>query len=111
LDGDLSHIAGWFDAQDGNASLAKAIEQIPIVTGNLHDGAGGSQAQMIYDVVGIAPRVIEPRLRVRRVVRVLTEDLLRRHIFLQLDEEALVADIGVERVEELHVVEFALVQK
>jgi hypothetical protein len=107
----LGHIAGWFDAQDGNTSLAKVVEQIPIVTRKLNDGTGGGKTQLTDDLFRIAPRVFEPSLRVGRVVCVFPENLLRRHVFLKLDEEALVTDIDVEWVEWLHLVEFALVQE
>ena len=48
----------------------------------------------------------DPARRERREVSILVEDVLRAHIFLELDQKALLADEGVKRKEGLHRVAF-----
>ena len=52
--------------------------------------------------VGVAPRVLEPGVGVGGEVGVLGEDLLGGDVLLELHQEALVADVDVQRVERLH---------
>ena len=49
--------------------------------------------------------MLDPAGRERREVRVLGEDLLRRDVLLELDEQAAVADPHMERIERLHLVQ------
>jgi hypothetical protein len=54
--------------------------------------------------------VIDPAVRIRRKVGVLTEDLIRAHICLELDQEARTANLDVERIECLSLIELIALQ-
>ena len=63
------------------------------------------QTEPLLHELAVVLAVLEPRIRVRREVGVITEDVLGALVFFDLYQEALLAHIHVERV-----VDFAPVQ-
>ena len=93
------------DAQHRHAARDEMLQQVAVVAGDLHHLAAGPSLQRLDRHLGVAPRMLDPAGRVGREVGVLGEDLLRRDELLQLHQEALVADVGVQRIERLHLVQ------
>jgi len=104
-EGSLSYIGGGFDSQGKNPSLNEVLEQIAIVACNLNDMAMATKAKALHNHVRVSLRVLQPRVRVRREVCVLDEDILWTHVRFELNQETVLTDVNVEWVESLHVVE------
>jgi hypothetical protein len=49
--------------------------------------------------------VLEPGIGIGGEVSIFSKDMLGTNVFLQLDQETMFADIGMERVERLHTVQ------
>src|SRR5262245_2374140 len=81
------------------------LQQVAVVARDLDHPRGGTQTEPACHLVAVAPRVLDPAVRVRRKVCVVGEDLLRRYVFLELHEEALGAHPGMQWVEPLQLVE------
>jgi hypothetical protein len=89
------------DAEHGDALREEVLEQVPVVRRELDDEAVRAEREPLAHLVDVAPRVLDPRVRVGGEVRVLGEDLLRRCELRDLREPALLADADVQRVERL----------
>ena len=87
------------------------LKQISVIAGDLKDLARRPETEPILDHVDILARMLDPGGRVRRKICVLSEDMLRLDIFLQLHQEALVADENVQRKVWLHCSIWSTVRK
>ena len=87
------------------------LEQVTVVAAELDDQAPRVQGQALADRVRVPARVADPTVGIRREVRVVGEDVGRGDVLLQLHEQALLADVDVERVEGLHLVQVARVEE
>ena len=105
LAGRVGHVGGRFHTQDRNALRQEPPQEVAVVGGDLDHLAAGPELEARGHVVGVALAVVQHRLHVGREVRVLGKDGLAGLEFLQLHQEALVADVGVQREERLHPVE------
>ena len=63
------------------------------------------EVELAAHPLGVLTGVLQPAVRERREIGVLDEDLLRRDVGGQLDQEAPIADIRTQRVERLHAIE------
>ena len=108
--GDERDILGRLDAQYGHSGADEIPEQVSVVAAQLDDEAGRTEVQGTPHLVSVEAGVFEPAVGVRREVRVLREDRLRRHVGRQLDEEAAITDRHPERVEGLHLIELVRAQ-
>ncbi len=89
------------DPEHGNALRHEVLQQVAVVRGELDDEAVGAELEALTDHVDVDARVLDPRVRVRREVGVLLEDLVRRDEGRKLREPASRADANVERIERL----------
>jgi hypothetical protein len=105
LEGCSGDVPGGLDPERRDLPLDEVLEQVAVVARQLDDEALLVQPEPVYDVRHVLRRVLDERVRVRGEVRVLREDRLRSHVLGQLDEQAIVADAHVQRVERLHPVE------
>ena len=78
------------------------LKEIAIVGGDLDDKVLAAEFEPVSDHLRVTASVIDPRIGVRGEVRVLREDVLGRDELRELDEQALLAETHVERVEALH---------
>ena len=79
----------------------EVLQEIPVVRRELDDEALRPEREPLAHLLDVRPRVLDPRVRVRRKVRVLAEDLLGRGELGNLGEPAALADPDVERIERL----------
>ena len=101
----LGHVGGGLHAQHGHALGQEPAQQVAVVGGDLDHLAVGAQLEALGHVVGIALAVVQHGLHVGREVGVVREDGLTALELLQLHQEAVAADIGMQREERLHLVE------
>ncbi|CUW97542.1 hypothetical protein AGR1C_Lc10139 [Agrobacterium fabacearum TT111] len=80
------------------------LQQVTVVAGKLDNETGFAKREALDDHVAVSLCVSDPTVRERGEIRVLRENILGRHIFLKLDEEAFVANECVERIKRLDVV-------
>ena len=105
FDGPLRHICRGFDSKDWNPARDEVLQEVSVVAPDLRDQAVGTKMEALRRHVDIALCVRDPAVRVRREVSVLAENGLRGNVFLELHQEALLADVDVQRVERFHLVE------
>jgi hypothetical protein len=98
----LGDVGGRLDAQRRDAALDDVPQQVAVVARDLHDQAVGAEAEALDRHLDVAARVLDPRVGVRREVRVLGEDVVGGDERLELHQQAALADLRVERVERLH---------
>ena len=99
---DLGDVGGRLDAGDGHAERQEMLQQIAVVAGDLVDAALRAEIEARLDHLAIFARMLDPGGRVGREVGVLGEDMLGLDVFLELHEEAAVADQRMQRIERLH---------
>ncbi len=98
----LGHVLGRVDAEHGVALLDEELQQVAVIAGELDDTAVARQLEALDRHVDIAPRMRQPRLGIGREIGVFVEDVLGRHVFLYLRQEARAAHHHLERIERLH---------
>ena len=91
--------------EDGDAFGDEVLEQVAVVAGELDDLVLWAEIESLDHSLGVDAAVLDPAIRVRGEVRVVAEDVLGADVRLELDQETLAADVDVERVERLHLVE------
>ena len=100
-DGGLGDVAGWLNAEHRDTCRDEVLQQVAVVARDLGDEAVGSQAKRGGHLIRVPLGVGDPRVGVRREVRVLGEDVLASHVRGELDEQALLAKQDVQRIEHL----------
>ena len=100
-DGGLGDVAGRLDPEHRDAGRREMLEQVAVVARDLGHQAVGGKPELGRHLAGVPLSVRDPRIGVRREVRVLGEDVLARHVRGKLDEQALFAQQHVQRVEDL----------
>ena len=98
----LGDVGRGLDAERRDAQLDDVLQQVAVVAGELDHEAVGVEAEAVDGGRHRVAGVRDPGVRVRREVGVLGEDLLGGDELLELDEQAALADAGVERIERLH---------
>jgi hypothetical protein len=81
-------IAGRLHAEYRDAGGGEVLQQVTVIARHLGHEAGGRKAKPCGHLVGIPFGVGDPRIGVRRKVRVLREDVLRRHVRGELNKKA-----------------------
>ncbi len=103
-------VPGRVDAEHADAARHEVAQQVAVVRRHLDDERGRAQALSLGSGRAETRRMIEPTGRVGREVRVLAEDLLGCREVFGLHQEALVADVGAQRVEGLRLVQAVVVE-
>jgi hypothetical protein len=85
---DLRHVRGRLHARHRDARLHKPLQQVAVVAGDLNDVAVRADALLRHHLLRVALRVRDPGVRVGGEIGVVREDIARRHVFLELDEQA-----------------------
>ena len=106
----LGDVQRRLDPQHGDALREEVLQEIPVVRRELDDEAVRAEREPLAHLVDVLPRVLDPRVRVRREVRVLAEDLFRSGELRDLREPAALADPDVERIEHLPALELVVGQ-
>ena len=101
----LCHVARRLDSQHRDPLRQEVLEEVAVVRGELDDEAVRPEREPLRDLIDVAPGVVDPRVRVRREVRVLREDLLGRGQLGYLREPATLTDADVQRIEGLALLE------
>src|SRR6266850_7408420 len=104
-------VCGRFDTEDGNLLIQEILQKIPVVAGELDHQTVCAQTEAMRNLIGVLLGVIQPRVRIRRKIGVLSEDVLRPDVLLELNEKAITANKDAERIERLHLVDPVLGQK
>ena len=86
------------DAEHGNAHLEEVLEEIAVVAGELHHETVRAEREPLARHLGVALRVCEPLVGVGGKVDIVAEQLLRRHIVVDLHQPAHIAHLGAKRV-------------
>ena len=95
------HVGGRLDAQHRDAPLHEVLEEVAVVAGQLDHQAVRSEAEALGGHPHVRLGVPQPAVGVRGEVRVVAEDDLGLLELLELDEEAVLAHPGVQRIEHL----------
>ena len=103
--GRVGDVGCRLDAEHRHAPGHEVLQQVAVVAGDLHHHGRARQREALRNLLDIEAGMFDPACGKRRKVRVLGEDLVRRHVLLQLNQEARLANIGVQRVERLHQVQ------
>ncbi len=101
----LGHVRGRLHAQHGHAAGLEVLQQVAVVGRDLHHLRLGAEPEPVDHRPDVPLGVPEPAVAEAAEVGVLGEDLGRALELLQLDQLARRADVGVERVEPLHLVQ------
>ena len=99
------------DAEAGDLALDEVLKEVAVVARELDDETLRVEAKPVADHRDVVLAVLEPRRRKRRKIGVLGEDFVGPHVFVDLDQKALLADQDVQRVKGLHFVELLGGQK
>ena len=95
----LGDVGGRLDAEHRDAGRDEVPQQVAVVARDLDHQRRGPEPDALGDRLGVARArgraSCASRTRSRRSVR---EDRRRRHDFVDLDEQALLADAGMQRV-------------
>jgi hypothetical protein len=105
LDRVLGDVLGGLDPQHRYTELGEVLQEIAVVARELHDQRLLVETEAGGDHLDVRLRVREPGVGVGGEVGVVPEDVFRAHVLLELYEEALPADVGVQRIEGLAGVE------
>ena len=100
--GDFRDVRSRLDPKRRYAPLDEMLEQVAVVAGQLHHLAVRAQPEALDHRLHVIAGVGDPGIRIGGEVRVLREDLLRRHQLLELYQQALLADPNMQRIEGLH---------
>ena len=100
----LRDIRRGFDAEHRNAKLEEVLQEVPVVARDFDHLRLVAEAESIDDQVDVPSRVIEPRIRKGREIGVLTKDLSGSDVLGELNQETLITDESVERVERFRLV-------
>ena len=87
-EGGRRDVAGRLHAEYRDAGGDEVLQQVAVIARDLGHEAGGRQAKPCSHLVGIPLGVGDPRIGVRRKVRVLREDVLAGHVRGELNEQA-----------------------
>ena len=97
----LGDVLRRVDPEHRNAVREKVLEQVAVVRCELDDEVVGPERKTLHDHLDVTTGMVDPRVRVRREVRVLGENALRRDELRDLHEPAGGADPCVQRIEDL----------
>ncbi len=111
LDRHLGDVGGRLDTQARDLGGHRVLQQVAVVAGDLEHQAGSAELEALDHGVHVALGVLDPAVRVRAEIGVVGKDGLAAHVFVQLDQPALIADVGVERIERLHRIELVRAQE
>ena len=111
IDGDLRHIACRLYTEHGNALLLEVLEEVSVVARDLDHQRARVEPESIRCPCRELAGVRKPAVGVRREIDVIPEDLVGRLELLELYEKAFPADVGAQRIEPLHPVEFVRLEK
>ena len=89
----------------GTPKRQKVLKQISVVAGDLVHLTLRAEIKPGLNHFAIPARVLDPGGRVRRKIGVFRKNMLRLDVFLQLHQEAIVADQNVQRKVRLHLVD------
>ncbi len=81
------------------------LQQVAVVAGDLRHEAARIQSEPLAHLHGVSAGMLHPAVGVGRQISVVREDLRRRDELLELDQKAVVADVRVERIERLHLIQ------
>ena len=101
-------IGGGLDAEDRHAEADEMLEQVTVIAAELDDEALGPKPEPLLDHPAVAAGMFHPSRREGREIGVLGEDVRRAHEFRELDQPAMMANPGVQRVIGLGLVELLL---
>src|SRR5690348_75037 len=90
---------------------SEVLQQVSIVACKLDCQAAGVQPEPFGDPPAVLCSVIDPAGRIGGEIRVLLEDVLRTDVLPQLNKQALRAQVDVQRVVALRLIEFVRRQK
>ncbi len=92
------------DPEHRNSLGDEMLQQIAVVARDLHHQAAARDAQMGTGQFAVAPRMLNPAVGEGGEVRVLAEDVLGSNELRELHQQAVLADVGVQRIIRLHLV-------
>src|SRR6267378_905757 len=96
--------------EDRDPCLAEKLQQVAVVACDLDDQGIASQPEARNGHFGVLATMSQPALGVRGEVGVFLEYLLRCFEDLELDQKAGLADVRLERIDGLHLVEVFRIQ-
>ena len=109
--GRLGDIGRRLDADGRDTEGHKMLKQIAVIARKLDNQAVLGQGEPLGDHLAVGLGVRDPARGERREVGIGRENMVGRHIFLQLDEEAGVAHHDPKRVEGLHLIELGGIEE
>src|SRR5262245_15829908 len=101
----LGHVSRRLDSQHRHSAPREILQQVTVIAGDLDDLALPGNGEKRNHLSHIGLGVPQPRIRERREIGVVAEYVLRTFPFLELNEKALTAHEGLERIEWLHLLQ------
>ena len=89
--GRLRDVRRGLDAEHRDARRLEMLQQVAVVAGDLGDETAGGESKPFYHGLGVALRMRDPRVGIRRKVGIVGKDLLTGHVCGKLHEQAAVA--------------------
>src|SRR6266446_1030916 len=88
----FGHIDGWLDADHRHTQRQEVLKQISVVASDLKHLTLRTEIQPKLDHFTIPAGMFNPKRGVRRKICILSENMLRFNIFLQLYQQAFLAN-------------------
>src|SRR5262249_5942051 len=98
-------IAGRFHTQYRYVAGQKVLQQVTVVAGDFNDLTVRPERKAVDDRQTVLTGVLNPAVCIRGEIAVFAKDLLGRDELLELNQEAALTDIRMQRVEGLHAVQ------
>jgi hypothetical protein len=100
--GNRGDVGGRLHAKYGNVPLTEILEKVAIVAGQFYDERSGAKFEFPRHALGKGFGMTKPRLGERREIQVVGEDHLGGRKFLELHQQAILANVGVQRIVRFH---------
>src|SRR6185437_17140784 len=95
---DLGHVCSGLDSQNRYVLLDEILQQVTIVAGYLDHETPLAKSKAVRHLITVSLAVVEPGIRIGRKICVIAKNILRALVLLQLHQEALAANVDVQRI-------------
>src|ERR1700722_1535759 len=105
LDSNGGYIGCWFNPQNGYPSSHKILQKVTVIARELNHLTLRAERETVDHFFCVILRVRKPTFRIRREIGVLAKNRLHTHVFLELHQEAVLADQHMKGVKRLHLIQ------
>ncbi len=109
-DGNLGDVCCRLDAGGRNPRSHEMLEEVAVVAGQFDNMLPRPKAIPLDHFLCIDPSVLNPTVRIRREVGIITENMRGANIGIKLNQETAAAYVNMQRVKRLHFVQLSPIQ-